>query len=101
MFAFEAIPTTPVARSLKPRRCAGPIWDWVIPENAMTLAVVAKKSPHGLQFLTSPAPAIAWSRAAHLATRFPDVRSATRAALTLKAHECAFALPTAGLLGAR
>lgn len=66
----------------------------------MTLAVIARKGPHGLQFLTRRASSIAWSTAARLATRFPDVRSATRTALMLKAHECAFALPTAGLLGA-
>jgi len=71
----------------------------VAAENAMTLAVIAKRSPRGLQFLTRPAPSVAWSSAAHLARRFPDVRSATRAALTLKPRECAFALPTAGLLG--
>jgi|HubBroStandDraft_6_1064221.scaffolds.fasta_scaffold1559302_1 hypothetical protein len=66
----------------------------------MTAAVVAKKSPRGLQFLTTQgAPEIRWSRASHLATRFPDVRSATATALKVAAHYRAFALPTAGLLG--
>jgi hypothetical protein len=60
----------------------------------MTVAVVARKGPRGLQYLAELAPVVRWSRAEQLATRFPDVRSATRAALTLAAPERAFALPT-------
>jgi class 3 adenylate cyclase len=70
-------------------------------ENAMAFAVVAKRGPRGLQFLTPRGSASAWSSAGHLAVRFADVRAATRTALALPARDCAFALPTAGLLGAR
>jgi hypothetical protein len=65
----------------------------------MTVAVVAMKSSRGLQFLTEGAPEIRWTRAGHLATRFPDVRSATATALKVAAQYRAFALPTSGLLG--
>jgi len=65
----------------------------------MTVAVVARKSPRGLQYLTEVAPAIRWSQVGELAARFPDVRSATRAALSLAAGNRAFALPTAGHYG--
>ena len=49
----------------------------------MTVAIVARKSPRGLQYLAEVAPATRWSTVEQLATRFADVRSATRAALTL------------------
>ena len=64
----------------------------------MTVAVVARKNPRGLQYLTELAPVAKWSRARQLAARFPDVRSATRAAMTLAAPDRAFALPTGGVL---
>jgi hypothetical protein len=64
-------------------------------ERAMTIAVVARESARGLQYLIEGAPSIRWSGVEALAARFPDVRSATRAALTLAASSRAFALPTA------
>ena len=61
----------------------------------MTIAVVARKGPRGLQFLTEIAPHIGWSNVERNATRFADVRTATRAAMTLSARHRAFALPQA------
>jgi class 3 adenylate cyclase len=78
---------------------AGPIWDRANRETPMTVAIVARKSPRGLQYLAEVAPATRWSTVEQLATRFADVRSATRAALTLAPSNRAFALPTAGPLG--
>jgi hypothetical protein len=60
----------------------------------MTTAVVAKAGPRGLQFLTQLAPTVGWSATERQATRFADVRSATRTALRLTARHRAFALPT-------
>ena len=65
----------------------------------MTVAVVARKSTLGLQYLTEVAPVVRWSKAEQRATRFPDVRSATKAALTLAGLYRAFAVPTGGLPG--
>jgi hypothetical protein len=49
-----------------------------------------------MEFLSQLAPE-AWSKAASLAARFPDVRAATKTALGLASRHRAFAMPTAGL----
>jgi hypothetical protein len=65
-------------------------------EKPMTVAVVAKKSPYGLHYLAGATPYPRWSMVEQQATRYPDVHSATRAALTISSRHRAFALPTAG-----
>jgi hypothetical protein len=56
----------------------------------MTVAIVARTSPWGLQYVAEVAP-IRWSGVEQLATRFPDVRSATRGAVSLTVWSRAFA----------
>ncbi len=63
----------------------------------MTMAVVAKAGPNGLQYLADHLdPLVGWTAAERQARRFVDLHEATRAALTLSARHRAFALPEAG-----
>ena len=62
----------------------------------MTVAVIAREGPRGLQFLIDLDPLVGWTAAERQARRFADFRTANRAALTLAARHRAFALPQTG-----
>ena len=60
----------------------------------MTLSVVvARTKADGLEYLAQGAHN-AWTKASHLAQRYPNVREATRVAMRLPGRLRAYALPT-------
>jgi hypothetical protein len=61
------------------------------------IAVVARAGTSGLQYLTGAGSSVEWSAVARKAARYPDVRAATRAAMSLSSAYRAFALPKAAL----
>ncbi len=59
----------------------------------MTIAVVARNGPGGLLYLGGTKAEAKWLPSTYFASHYPDVRSATRAALKLPSKYRAFALP--------
>lgn len=59
----------------------------------MTVAVVAKRGPSGLQYLVDRGDGPTWLPTEFFASHFPDMKAATRAASRLPSKHRAFAMP--------